>query len=155
MAIWKHMLVYDSVLVLEKYQKWVFLQSIMNFEQTYFLIKLSSCWALDSSVPVFLQMWKTEAQKIKISHLESHNYLAPSSRQETGYPFPNPGSFVQTWFGGQSGWKIVGNEFGNGDWDKIVENLAWHARIFHLYLVGNKKFLKCFKHESPMVKAVF
>lgn len=37
--------------------------------------------------PVFLLTWKTEAQKIKISHLETHNHLAPNLRLETGYPF--------------------------------------------------------------------
>lgn len=89
--------------------------------------------------PIFLQTWKTEAQKIKINHLESHKCLLLNSRLETRYPFPNPGSYVQTRFGTQYGWKIVGNEFGNGDWDKIVENLAWWTRLFHLYLVSNKK----------------
>ena len=81
---------------------------------------------------IFLQTWKTKAQKIKISHLESHNHLTPNLRLETGYPFPNHGNLVQAWFGGQQGWEIVGNEFGNGEWDKIVENLAWQVGIFSL-----------------------
>lgn len=35
---------------------------------------------------VFLQVWKNKTLKIKISHLESHDYLPPNSKLEAGQP---------------------------------------------------------------------
>lgn len=96
MAIRKHMSVYDSILILKSTRYQQFYTALCTSNKHIYSPNSPQVGSLIPVFPVLLQMWKTEAQKIKNSHLELYNYLATNSRLDIAYPFPNPGSFVQT-----------------------------------------------------------